>query len=505
MSFDPTPAEVTEFRAILARRAGLRFDDDKVETLSVLLAHRAEAAKAATAEDYFAHVEQSANELSELARALTVGETYFFRDRGQFEILEALIRSRAQSGARTLRILSAGCASGEEAYSVAICIRQTLPDLVGWTVSILGVDINPDAIEIANSARYSKWSLRETPDSIRDRYFVQHGKQFELREAVRTMSRFERHNLVESAAPFWRTGFDIVFCRNMLMYLTPAAAATVVTRIAASLAPGGHMFLGHAENLRGISTAFEPTSACGSFYYTLTERKARPKPGPSEPEGAALEDLPEPALPWFQEIARASDRIEALGRGVEKRSRTELVQPSRRRESASPDQRSGALAIALELLGQERFAEARRLVDRAGSGVVEPALLLVKAVLDVHAGDFRGAETWCEEILANDELAPGAHYVLALCREAQGDAEGAVEHGQTATYLDSGFAMAHLQLARLALRAGDSSTARRELTVAARLVEGEDPVRIVLFGGGFSRRALSEWCEAQLESIRGDR
>jgi chemotaxis protein methyltransferase CheR len=125
-------------------------------------------------------------------------------------------------------------------------------------------------------------------------------------------------------------------------------------------------------------------------------------------------------------------------------------------------------------------------------------------VLQTHAGRLAEAEAACRDLLAQDELNAGAHYLLALCREGLGDRAGAVEHDQVAVYLDPGFAMPHLHLGILARRVGEKATARRELARALALLAGEDSARLLLFGAGFSREALGALCRAEIVGCGGD-
>lgn len=158
------------------------------------------------------------------------------------------------------------------------------------------------------------------------------------------------------------------------------------------------------------------------------------------------------------------------------------------------------LALPLELLRAERFAEASALVDTFPD---DPDVLLLRAVLCAHGGDFARAEDACRRLLEADELDAGAHYVLALCREGAADHAGAVHHHRAAVYLDAGFAMPRLHLGILARRTGDRAVARRELTQASALLAREDASRLLLFGGGFGREALTALCRAELLACGG--
>jgi SAM-dependent methyltransferase len=174
---------------------------------------------------------------------------------------------QAGAGARPLRVLSAGCASGEEAYSVAILAREAMPNRI-CDVAIRAVDVNPAALEKAAGGRYSTWSLRETPQHVQQKWFRRSGREFILNEAVCASVRFEERNLASDDALLWQPQqFDVVFCRNVVMYFSPAQARALLGRITQALKPGGYLFLGHAEALRGLSDEFHLRHTHAAFYY----------------------------------------------------------------------------------------------------------------------------------------------------------------------------------------------------------------------------------------------
>lgn len=497
-------SDLTNFRSLLAREAGLRFGDDRLPDLAGLLATRMSKTKSSSASAYLDRARASSDELGELARALSVSETYFLRNREQFDAFEALLLARQATETRHLRLLSAGCCSGEEAYSLAITIHETLLRPNEWNISILGVDLNPDSIEKAMKASYARWSLRVTPDAIRTKYFRRVGGHHVVADEVRKLVRFERGNLVKPAGLWTPEAFDFVFCRNVLIYLTREAAREVVQQLARCLVPNGYLFLGHAENLRGISNDFHLEHSHGSFYYRRRkslENALLSQAPPPRPEAA-----PAPTdTSWFDLIARASQRIENLShhdRDPTTTSDSELVHgpPG----AASHGERGLRLAQAMVLIEQERFDEALRLIDsRTEAPELDSDALLVRTMLLVSTGQLATAEEIGARLLATDNLNAGAHYAMAICREHAGDLDQAVEHSRAAVYLDAEFAMPHLHLGRLARRAGDLATARRELALARALFSFEDSARIVLFGGGFGRAALQRLCQAELEAVEG--
>jgi chemotaxis protein methyltransferase CheR len=492
---------VERFRAVLGRRFGLAFEDSRLLSLAELLRRRA-AATPGGIEAILAGLEGPApwrEELRLLAQEITVPETYFFRNADQFRALLAVLGLDGASvppGARTLRVLSLGCASGEEPYSIAILLRACVD--AGWNVSIRGVDLNPAVLAKATGGRYTSWALRDTTPDLRARWFRSEGKDFVLDDRVRAMVTFEERNLTEDDPAFWRQApIDVVFCRNVIMYLTSDAARALIARITAVLAPGGFLFLGHAETLRGLSHDFHLCHTHETFYYQRRATSARPDITSSAPEPgdlAAAVVLPIPAEDWAESwvetVRRATERIAALA--------TRPLNPIER----AP--RGTDVGHAFELMGQERFAEAQEVVGSlSADDARDPDILLLRAVLLTHGGDLTEAERVSSELLAMDEMNAGAHYVMALCRESNGDTEGAREQDRLALYLDPRFAMPRFHLGLLARRAGDVEAARHELALALVLLEREDAPRVLLFGGGFRREALVAVCRAELVACGG--
>jgi chemotaxis protein methyltransferase CheR len=500
-------ARLERLGALLTRKLGLRFDDVMTGALSDALRDRAEASDL---DAYLARLEgpEGRDEIRGLVRDLTVGETYFFRNADQFQALEhavlpAVVKARA--GRAPVRILSAGCASGEEAYSLAITARERSVDLGLPPLRLDAFDLNPSVVSRAVAGRYSSWSLRSTPAEMAERYFRRTGRDYQLDDAIRSMVSFEERNLMEDDPVFWREGtYDVVFCRNVLMYFAPDAVRAVVARIARSLVPGGFLFLGHAETLRGVSQEFHLCHTHESFYY---QRRAEGEaPGETTPRASLPNvrpaDRPAPRpleagdTSWIQTIERASERVAQLSRG-----------PSSLSSGKVPEV-AGAwdLRPAVELLRRERFGDAMALLEELPEAShSDPDAQILRAVLLTNGGKVPEAERVCRQILAQDDLHAGARYLLALCREHAGDRAAAMEHCRAASYLDAAFAMPHLHLGLLARRTGDREAARRALRQAVALLEREDGARILLFGGGFTREALVDLCRSELRACGGDR
>lgn len=451
------PADVERFRGCVEAQLGIHFERRKQDMLGEVLALRCEAHGLSPAAYIAQLVAEPGFDEGPLAAELTVGETYFFRNREQFEALVEL----ARGAGRPLDIVSAGCASGEEPYSIAIALREA--QLAA--PSIRAFDINPEALRRAMRARYSTWSLRETVDETRDPWFHVAGKHVELAAELRDAVQFERANLLE-AATWPAASCDIVFCRNVLMYFRPGVMARVVCAIRDALRPGGHLFLGHAETLRGISDDFELCHAHGTFFYA---RRRVPAAAPAPP----------PDQSWHRAILEASERVRVL---------------------ADRDEAPVAPPLDLyELWRQERFADVLAAIDPLG--LDDPDAAVMYAAACAQCGRVEEAERACEQLISASPVPAAGHFILALCCEGAGDIPGAVEHQRVAIRLDPSFALAHMRLGVLARRRNDRALASRELAEAVLLLDDEDDRRLLLFGGGFPRDALIALCRSELASL----
>jgi chemotaxis protein methyltransferase CheR len=433
-------------------------------------------------------------ELRELAPALTVTETFFFRSSDQIRAFEAICL-QPLAARQEIRVLSAGCASGEEPYSLAVSVLQQWPEARPPLVSIQGIDCNPTMLAKARAARYSSWSLRATPEEIQTRWFRREGRESILDPRVQSLVTIEERNLVEEDEASWPVGtYHAIFCRNVLMYLTAEKARRLVAKLARSLRPGGVLFLGHAETLRNLSQSFHLIHTHGAFYYQL--REALPH-GLSASEANATPALMPPlsetldsGLSWVDAIQRASERVLALSHQA---SRQAGLTP------ATDQSKSLDLGQILSLVREERFEDALAFLDELPSRLSrDPDVLQLTAALLLQAGRRGEAQRLARELLQIDELNVGAHFVLALCSEHSGEREAAIDHNRLAIHLDPTFSMPHLHLGILAKRANQRETAHHEFSQAVDLLRGEDASRLLLFGGGFGREALVAFCRAEL-------
>ncbi|MCK9381782.1 MAG: hypothetical protein M0P95_12065 [Sulfuritalea sp.] len=329
------------------------------------------------------------------------GETYFFRDHGQFDLLRLrllpeLIERRRD--AKTLRLWSAGCASGEEAYSIAMLVDMLLPRRDGWDILVLGSDIDQSALAKARRGRYRQWSFRMVPPALQQRYFQRQGDEWALDERIRRMVTFRAGDLIGEPFPGAELrDMDLILCRNVFIYFGAAAVVTVADKLAAALSEGGYLMTGHTElighRLRNMQSRL------------FVEGVVHQRVTPCVPIVAMV-----PMVPLSPEIPAPARNAPPPAVAI-------------RVPRTPPPTRPSA---------DDLLATAREFAD---------------------CGEYDTAERACREALAVDPLAPGPHFLLAQLAQLRGDFARAGELLDKTLYLDPRSVTAHLELAALCERA----------------------------------------------------
>jgi chemotaxis protein methyltransferase CheR len=265
------PADLKLLGDLIQERFGLTFDGVRQEILASRLQPRMRELRIETPRAYYEYLRfhpQRDAEFDRLPALVTNNETYFFRETRQFEILidHVLPERRAAAPSRPLRLLSAGCSSGEEPYSLAIALHNAGLPLAGKTWEIDACDLNPERIGRAGEAIYDETSLRACDPEARRRYFTVEGGRFRLKDRYRVGLRFFRSNLLAPGFALERQ-YDVIFCRNLLIYFCDAAFESLIGLFARSLTPGGYLCLGHSESLFDRTTQFVPVVVGGSVIY----------------------------------------------------------------------------------------------------------------------------------------------------------------------------------------------------------------------------------------------
>jgi chemotaxis protein methyltransferase CheR len=425
--------------ALLERRTGLVFHPHQ---LPLLIEAAAETAR------QFGHADvhqlaqvlsmlpDGAPELDQLIARVTVGESFFFRDAAQMdflrsEFLPALIRRR--QGHRSLRVWSAAVAAGQELYSVAMLLRELLPDIDSWNLHLRGTDINLQALRSAVEGRYPEWSMRAVDPQQRARHFIEDpGGGARVRPELQGLARFSVLNLAGEGFPSMADdlhSFDLILCRNVFIYFDQQRVHEILARIVRCLAPGGVLMLGASDLVAVHVDGLETVQRDGLCYYRL-----------SRPKDAA------PAMP-------------------------------------APAQRTDADALS-RLASGSRWRELVSLAERADMQKLRNDAHSCRqvAVAFGNLGRPEEALDWCGRALQLEPTSAEAHYLQALLKVEAGDDAAALEALRRALFLAPDLLGAHHQRALLHLRAGHRErglrSLRNALSLARRLLgEAQDEDR----------------------------
>lgn len=267
-------SQFEKLRRIIYDRSGIHFQANKKYVLESRLGRRLQELDFNTYDEYIVFLTVGPyrdDEFQEMFNRITINETSFFRNEPQLEVFEKqilpeLLEKRAS--AKRIRIWSAACSTGEEPYTIAMLLHRTLGvRLNDWRIEILGTDISEKALQTAVKGEYTNYSIRTTSPLIVDRYFAKQGPIFVVDPTIRSMVNFEKHNLKDRMAAKRHGVWDVIFCRNVLIYFDKAMKEQVINTFAEQLAPDGTLFIGHSETLRDLDTPFQPLAIPQGFCY----------------------------------------------------------------------------------------------------------------------------------------------------------------------------------------------------------------------------------------------
>ncbi len=476
-----------DFERLITARTGLHLRPREREALRRTLATRIATLHLKSADAYHrllqAGTRDAANEWEQLAAHLTNNESYFFRDKRQMALLrerilpELISRNRAR---RTLRLWSAGCSTGEEAYSLAILVDALLPQRGtasggNWEIVILGTDIDGPALQQARRGIYSPWSFRTVEPELQERYFHRREGGLQVAEASRSLVTFGLCNLVGDPFPGAALGLhdmDLILCRNVFIYFDPGSVSAVLRKFARTLRDGGYLMTGHTET---YGQSMEPLQARMFPESVIYQRVSTASVGIGKPTDSGLTPAmvavgrtgvrsPNPAVqapnsPSLAEqrvvsTAAASVRASERGLAVGKARHIPIETPSKPAAPPSPPEPPG---------------------DRA---------LLLQARTHADLGHYEEAIDCCELLIKEVPFASEPYELLASIAQEQRRYEDARLLLKKALYLAPTSPAAYLELAALYRSEGDLVRTRKMHVTALELLRQMPPDAAVGFSGG---------------------
>ncbi|MBO9999583.1 MAG: hypothetical protein J7641_11350 [Cyanobacteria bacterium SID2] len=487
---------------------------------------------------------RSHQEWQKLIQRLVVTESYFFRDRGQFELLRSRIlpelivknrnlAARANCPKPRFKVWSAACASGEEPYSIAILLRELLPDLQDWDLSIVGTDINHEVLDRAKRGHYNTWSFRQVEPHLQQQYFRRDGDRYHIDARVQEMVQFQPLNLVGHDFPNPEIDLheiDLILCRNVFIYFDRRSIDLVLQKFYQTLAQGGYLIAAHAE-LQGRSIQpFHVQLFPQSVVYQRCDLPELDSVSPTSDRAFIFErtssgDSTDPTL--------SSSRIDTFDRSsalpLANPSRTiqsssQLKQPSPQsscRSDASPSNGGRTLFNATESANasldrdfdrswndalhdfqQKNYPEAIQHAECVLSQQIrhlDAHTLIARAYANL--GDYRKATYYCMQALEIESLAVVPYYLLATISELQGNPSRAKNFLKKIVYIDPHAPLAYLELAQIYYAEGDLHRARKMQNTAIEILKTLPATSFVDLDGQLTAGGLLE--QVQQSSIAG--
>ncbi len=269
-----TAEQFLKLSRLIYKKLGLQFDEKKIYFLNKRVERRISELELRDADEYLfrlGYCDPEGMEMQALANLVTTNETYMFREFDQLAgfadyCLPEVIAARQQTTSRRLRIWCAGCSSGEEAYTLAIIIREVFPSSEEWKIEITATDIDENVLASARAAIYGDRSVKGVPDSY-NRHLQATAAGFRIAPSTAGLVKVEKLNLSDPAAMKAMRGYDFVFCRNVLIYFDDESRRNVLNHFYDALNPGGYIFLGHSESVGRITSAFRLKRAGAHLHY----------------------------------------------------------------------------------------------------------------------------------------------------------------------------------------------------------------------------------------------
>lgn len=267
---------------IIYDRSGIHFPDAKKYILESRLTNRLGELEVEDFDQYLALLSMGPyqqDEFQEMFNRITINETSFFRNDAQLNVFETRILPQlleARATKKRLRIWSAACSTGDEPYTLAIQLHRSLGvRLADWKIEILGTDISQKALNVAISGEYTNYAVRSTPPNVLSKYFKQDGRNYVLSPDIQKMVSFETHNLKDRLAAKRHGTWDVIFCRNVLIYFDDPMKNQVIGMFNDQLASDGALFIGHSERIKDIDSTFEQVPLPQGFCYAKTGQASK--------------------------------------------------------------------------------------------------------------------------------------------------------------------------------------------------------------------------------------
>jgi len=481
-----------EFSDYIRTQIGLHFPANRLMELNQKLTEISKEKGFKNVEELIAFVLNEKNDTQNtaqmLASKLTIGETYFWRDRELFraleeEILPAIIEKKRNTK-KSIRIWSAGSSSGEEAYSIAILLKRLIPDINDWNISIVGTDINPKVLEKAEKGIYTEWSFRSAPKWLKPDYFTRiSDKNYELNRSIRDMVKFSYLNLRKAPYPSLTNNtnaMDLIFCRNVLMYFAIDDIREISDNFYNCLIDDGFLFTTASESFQYLSPRFKIMHAQRVTIYQRSAIK--------EVSGIKIKEQNKSVT----EKNNKKISAEIKGHRVKR-----LLKHSKKQQAVTLKK-----TLAKKEIKPLSYEEIKKIYEKGEYKLAENELeklnhiesnqdaMLLLARIKANLGKLNEAKKYCEHSINANKINATAYYLLATVEAETGNPELAYQAAQKSFYLDSAFVINNYMLGNFARQLGKQKESVKYYQNSLDLLKKMDSEAIVPESDGITAARL---------------
>jgi len=499
---------LNQFKDLIRERSGLYFDDSRIVTLKNGISARMSERDIGSDYEYLNCLLQDRDELSRLLNLLTINETYFFRESCHLNLLAEklipeMLNDKKEGG---IKILSAGCSTGEEPYSLLIALMEKYGPGIRPSVSIIGFDIDGNAVRTAREGIFTAYSFRDVPRQLMEKYFEPAGHdRHRIKDIIREGVNFKKFNLLDNELPEELKNADVIFYRNVSIYFDPETQKNIFKKLSELINENGYLFVGSTETIShniGILSLIEMD---GIFLFRKVKEGAAKKNGKQQAVGNIAKQNKSviPAKAGIQKAKYLDSRLHGND-GIEISTKDDLTPSSFWKNSAGS--KNSPFEEALSYAQAKKYDEALKSIEgltEKDSAFIKAQML--KAGILINMNRLEDAKKICLKIIGMDRWCLEGQLLLGLISRMQNDEDKAVKRFKEAVFIRPSCWLAHFYLAEIYNSSGERKNAGREYEITIKQLSKGD------FGGhgltffplAFSNDNIAHLCKMNLNKLKG--
>ncbi len=505
------------FRDFVSKKMGLYFLDTRRQDLLRGVQHAADTfgyKDIETCMTQLLKVDWTDKQIQTLASYLTVGETHFCRHKEHMNyFVEKILRDSAFYKRKSLKIWSAGCCTGDEAYTLAIMLHETIPFIDKCDISILATDINPVFMNIAKEAIFTRNSFRETPELLQKKYFKHIGRnQYQLAPKIKKMVKVRYLNLVSDTYPLKSNNtdsFDVIFCRNVFIYFQNETVSKICKRFKSALNDDGYFFVSPTETFM-VPNLFKKDRYNSAFIFrnsSIENKRYKIVDGKFKTRTTSTGKVIKPSVNYdsmlegniVDNIKKVNTTFKSINTtlgNVKKFKRPKVINKLPVKTKAVGKDEKKILSTAKELNSKGNFTTSVKMLEKlikdTLSAKIKNGAYIELSRAYSSLGKMDRSIECCKQAIALDKMNPSIYFLYASLHMESGKIDESIEFFKKTLYFDSNYIVAHFMLGNLFLTFNKKTEAQRHFRNAENLLSKEQPSNIVKDSKGLTAKKMKE-------------